>query len=172
MRRAIACLAAALLLPACTGEDKPSVRPSAGATTPPVLATAKPKVTVPSGPAPTTLVQEDLKVGTGALLVPGHTASVHYVGVDYATGKEFGSSWASGHPLQFIVGDDEVIQGWDKGVLGMRVGGQRRLVIPPALAYGPDPDEHELGGKTLVFVIDLIATGGGRPADPFATPGG
>ncbi len=170
MRRVLACLAAAQLLPACTGgDDQPD---ASGASPSAVLATAKPTVTVPSGPAPDRLVQEDLKVGTGATVVPGQVASVHYVGVDYATGTEFDTSWDSGHPFQFVVGDDTVIQGWDKGILGMRVGGRRRLVIPPELAYGTDPAAHELGGKTLVFVLDLIAAGGGQPgADPFS-PGG
>ncbi len=169
MRRVTASLAAVLLLSACTGEDEGN-RPQASATPKPAVATAKPDVTVPKSPAPTTLVSEDITVGTGEFVAPGKIATVHYVGVDYATGEEFDASWNDGATFSFTVGDDNVIQGWDKGVLGMRVGGRRRLIIPPEQAYGTDPAAHELGGKTLLFVIDLISVGGGAPVDPFATP--
>lgn len=168
MRRVLACLAAASLLSACSGGDD-AARPSASPTAKPAVATAKPKVTVPKSPAPTSLVSEDIKVGTGEFVAPGKIATVHYVGVDYATGEEFDASWNDGATFSFTVGDDGVIQGWDKGILGMRVGGQRRLIIPPEQAYGTDPAAHELGGKTLLFVIDLISVGGGQPVDPFAT---
>lgn len=166
LRRLSACLCAALLLSACTGEDKPK----AGVSRTPLaseapVATAKPKVTVPSGPAPTTLVREDLVKGTGQALFPGNVITVHYVGVLYRNGEEFDTSWDDRHPITFTLGDGEVIQGWDEGLLGMRVGGRRRLIIPPRLAYGegePGPGD-ELRGETLVFVVDVVSTSG-RPA--------
>ena len=159
VRRFLACLPALLLLTACTGEDTPSagVGPSSAARVP--VATAKPTVTVPTGAAPTTLVSTDLVVGTGDAVLPGQVASVHYVGVLYRNGEQFDSSWDRGSTFQFEVGAGRVIEGWDKGVLGMRVGGRRRLVIPPAQAYGADPT-HELAKETLVFVVDVLGVGG------------
>ena len=162
MRRALACLAAVVLLAACNGgDDKPKASPSVSVTSePPVaLATAKPKVVLPTGPAPDKMTTKDLVIGTGAHLFPGQVASVHYVGVLLRDGTEFDSSWEGGHPFQFRVGDGDVIEGWDKGLLGMKVGGRRELVIPPGEAYGADPTSP-LQNETLVFVIDLIAVGG------------
>lgn len=156
MRRAVACLCAVLLLSACTGEDKPSsVGQSSGPAVP--VATDKPKVTVPKGDPPEDLVTTDIKVGTGNAAFPGQVLSVHYVGVTFEDGKQFDSSWDKGNPLQFRLGNGDVIEGWDKGLLGMRVGGRRQLVIPAHLAYG---EAGELGGQTLVFVVDLIAASG------------
>lgn len=160
MRRLFACLGAALLLTACTGEDKSTAtRPQSSPTAPVPVATAKPKVEVPDGPPPKTLVQEDLVPGTGEHIIPGHSVTVHYVLADFETKKELETSW-TGSPFTFRLGNGDVIEGWDKGLLGMRVGGRRRIVVPPSLAYGEDPGMHELGGKTLVFVVDVMATGG------------
>jgi peptidylprolyl isomerase len=82
---------------------------------------------------------------------------VHYVGVAHSSGEEFDSSWKRGSPLRFPLGSGRVIAGWDQGVAGMKVGGRRRLVIPPHLAYG----ERGAGGairpgETLIFVVDLV----------------
>ena len=164
-RRPLAALLAAVLLTACAGEDKePAAGPSASAAVP--VATAKPKVEKPQGPPPADLVTEDITVGTGAAVLPGQVVSVHYVGVEYATGEQFDASWDSGHPIQFTLGNGDVIDGWDKGLLGMRVGGRRRLVIPPRLAYGEaESPTDPLAGKTLVFVVDVMGTGG-VPAGP------
>lgn len=175
MRRVLASVAAVLALAACTGDDKPVASPSPTVSTPgPVIPTTKPKVVVPKGPAPTTLVKRDLIVGTGDFAVPGRTVQVNYVGVLYKDGTEFDSSWktGSGNPIPFTLGNEDVIAGWDEGVVGMRVGGRRMLVIPPALAYGPDGDGTGLIGpdEPLVFVVDLVSVSGGF-APPVGTQG-
>ncbi len=118
----------------------------------------KPAVTVPTGPAPTTLQKQDLIVGTGAEAVAGKKVSVQYVGVHYATGKQFDASWDRGEPFPFTLGEGDVIKGWDQGVPGMKVGGRRQLVIPPDLAYGPGGAPPDIGpNETLVFVVDLLS---------------
>ncbi|BBX23856.1 peptidyl-prolyl cis-trans isomerase [Mycolicibacter terrae] len=117
---------------------------------------AKPQITVPSGPPPTELVIEDIVVGDGAQAAPGALVNVHYLGVDYDTGAEFDSSWNRGESLEFPL--DGLIAGWQDGIPGMKVGGRRQLVIPPELAYGPAGTGHQLAGKTLVFMIDLLGT--------------
>lgn len=117
----------------------------------------KPDVDFEPGPPPDDLVVTDLTVGDGDEAKPGQVVSVHYVGVSHANGEEFDSSWNRGEPLRFPLGAGRVIAGWDQGVAGMRVGGRRRLVIPPHLAYG---DRGAGGvippGATLVFVVDLM----------------
>lgn len=116
----------------------------------------KPEIEFPTGPAPTELVIQDLVVGDGPEAVAGGTVEVHYVGVDYDTGEEFDSSWSRGEPIEFPLRG--LIQGWQDGIPGMKVGGRRQLVIPPAQAYGPAGSGHRLSGKTLIFVIDLLAS--------------
>lgn len=116
----------------------------------------KPQITVPAGPPPTELVIEDIVVGDGAEATPGALVNVHYLGVDYDSGAEFDSSWNRGEPLEFPL--DGLIAGWQDGIPGMKVGGRRQLVIPPELAYGPAGTGHQLAGKTLVFMIDLLGT--------------
>jgi FKBP-type peptidyl-prolyl cis-trans isomerase len=114
----------------------------------------KPEIDMPTGPAPTDLVTEDLTVGEGAEAVAGGNVTVHYVGVDYETGEQFDSSWDRGESITFPL--NGLIQGWQEGIPGMKVGGRRQLVIPPDKAYGTSAALHPLGGKTLVFVIDLL----------------
>ncbi|GAA3759238.1 FKBP-type peptidyl-prolyl cis-trans isomerase [Microbacterium kribbense] len=116
----------------------------------------KPEIDAPEGPAPAELVIRDITVGDGDVAKAGDTVTVHYVGVEYATGEEFDSSWNSGQSIQFPLRG--LIAGWQDGIPGMAVGGRRELVIPPHLAYGP-AGGHFLGGKTLIFVIDLLAVG-------------
>lgn len=119
--------------------------------------TEKPEVDFPEGPAPTELVITDLVEGDGDEAQAGQTVDVHYVGVAYSTGEEFDASYGRGAPLSFPLGSGMVIQGWDQGIQGMKVGGRRQLVIPPHLAYG---DRGAGGvikpGETLIFVCDLI----------------
>ena len=95
-------------------------------------------------------------VGDGAEAVPGGSVEVHYVGVEYDSGEEFDSSWNRGESIEFPLRG--LIKGWQDGIPGMKVGGRRQLVIPPAQAYGPAGGGHRLSGKTLIFVIDLLAT--------------
>lgn len=120
--------------------------------------TAKPHVYVPPGETPPTdLVIEDTDTGTGTEAVAGHTVSVHYVGVAWSTRKQFDSSWDRAEPLEFRLGSGQVIKGWDEGVAGMKVGGRRRLVIPPGMAYGKSGAGGVIGpNETLVFVVDLL----------------
>ena len=114
----------------------------------------KPEIERPEGPAPTQLVIEDLVIGDGPEAVPGANVEVHYLGVEYDTGEEFDSSWSRGEAISFPLRG--LIQGWQDGIPGMRVGGRRKLTIPPELAYGPTGGGHQLSGKTLIFVIDLL----------------
>ncbi len=117
----------------------------------------KPEVDAPEGPPPTELEITDLTVGDGAEAGPGQQVSVHYVGVAHSTGEEFDSSYNRGAPLDFPLGRGRVIKGWDDGVAGMKVGGRRRLVIPPHLAYGDRGAGGVIGpGETLIFVVDLV----------------
>jgi peptidylprolyl isomerase len=116
--------------------------------------TEKPEVDRPEGPAPTELDILDIVVGTGAEAVPGARVIVHYVGVEYQTGEQFDSSWDRGETIEFPL--QGLIQGWQDGIPGMKVGGRRQLTIPPEQAYGPAGGGHQLSGKTLVFIIDLL----------------
>ncbi|NNN03799.1 MAG: FKBP-type peptidyl-prolyl cis-trans isomerase [Acidimicrobiaceae bacterium] len=117
----------------------------------------KPLVEPHLGDPPSDLLVEDIVLGEGDVASVGQTAVVHYVGVSAATGAEFDASWNRGEPFSFPLGQGYVIAGWDQGVQGMRIGGQRRLVIPPHLAYG---DRGAGGvirpGETLIFVVDLL----------------
>ena len=117
----------------------------------------KPEIEFPGAEPPADLVITDVTEGDGAEATSGSTVSVHYVGVAHSTGEEFDASYNRGTPLQFRIGVGQVIQGWDEGVEGMKVGGRRQLVIPPHLGYG---DRGAGGvikpGETLIFVVDLL----------------
>ena len=121
------------------------------------MALQRPEIDPIDGPPPADLVVEDIRTGDGAEAAAGRTVEVHYVGVAHSTGEEFDASWNRGAPFRFPLGAGRVIAGWDQGVAGMRVGGRRRLVIPPHLGYG---DRGAGGvikpGETLVFVVDLL----------------
>jgi peptidylprolyl isomerase len=117
----------------------------------------KPEIDFPAHDAPTELVVEDLIEGNGQAAKPGDTVSTHYVGVAFSTGEEFDASWNRGAPLDFKVGVGQVIQGWDQGLLGMKVGGRRRLEIPADLAYGAAGAGSAIGpNESLIFVVDLL----------------
>jgi len=118
----------------------------------------KPSITIPAGDAPTDLLIEDEIVGDGDEAVAGKRVVVHYAGVAWSTGSEFDASWNRGDTFDFRLGGGEVIGGWDQGVAGMKVGGRRRLTIPPHLGYGSRGAGGVIkGNETLVFVVDLVA---------------
>jgi peptidylprolyl isomerase len=119
---------------------------------------AKPKVTVPDGAAPKQLEEKEIVEGDGAEAKAGDKVTVQYVGVGYDTKEEFDSSWSRNEPFAFSLGAGEVITGWDKGIVGMKVGGRRELIIPPGMAYGPAGSPPVIGqNETLIFVVDLLA---------------
>lgn len=174
--RVLAALAAAVLaLSACSdesGDDDVAAPPSPqtqssceGAPTPvepPGDATTdltrKPEVTVPTTPPPTALEVSDIVVGDGDLACTGDSVQMQYVGVLYDGGTQFDASWDRGaEPFGFQLGGGQVIGGWDQGIVGMRVGGRRQLVIPPDLGYGPQGAGADIPpNATLVFVVDLV----------------
>ena len=120
----------------------------------------KPHVYVPAGEAPPAeLTIEDIEVGDGEEAKAGHNVEVHYAGNAWSTRQQFDASWDRGDTFSFKLGAGQVIGGWDQGVAGMRVGGRRRLTIPPHLGYGDRGAGGVIGGgETLVFVVDLLAT--------------
>ena len=118
----------------------------------------KPTVEVPVGTDPSYQLElEDIVVGDGDEAASGHIVEVHYVGVSWATGNQFDASWDRGDTFKFGLGKGQVIPGWDQGVAGMKVGGRRRITIPPNLAYGKRGAGGVIGpDETLVFVVDLV----------------
>ena len=117
----------------------------------------KPDVTIPDETPPTELVVDDLTVGDGDEAAAGQQVSVHYVGVSWSTGEQFDASWDRMEPFGFGLGQGQVIQGWDQGVQGMKVGGRRQLTIPPEMGYGAAGAGGVIApNETLVFVVDLL----------------
>ncbi|HMI81335.1 MAG TPA: FKBP-type peptidyl-prolyl cis-trans isomerase [Solirubrobacterales bacterium] len=117
-----------------------------------------PQPNVPKGPPPKKLVTKDLKQGSGATAKAGDEVSVYYVGVLYKTKEQFDGNWDSGEPFTFKLGAKQVIPGWDKGIQGMKVGGERELIIPPDLAYGEQAIYPSIPAySTLVFLVKLLA---------------
>jgi peptidylprolyl isomerase len=118
----------------------------------------KPEVLVPSDQPPSYQLEiEDIVLGDGDEAAAGHVVEVHYVGVSWQNGKQFDASWDRGNTFKFGLGKGQVIPGWDQGVAGMRVGGRRRITIPPSLAYGKRGAGGVIGpDETLVFVVDLL----------------
>lgn len=118
----------------------------------------RPTITIPEGAPPADLLIDDEVVGDGDEAVVGKRVVVHYVGAAWSNGREFDASWNRGSTFDFRLGAREVIEGWDQGVKGMKVGGRRRLTIPPHMGYGERGAGGVIkGGETLVFVVDLVA---------------
>jgi peptidylprolyl isomerase len=113
-----------------------------------------PTITAPSGDAPTELIAQDVIAGTGAEVLATSTLTVHYTLMKWSDGSILESSWSGGAPATFPLSG--VIQGWQQGLLGAKVGARRLLVIPPALGYGPMAG-HPLEKDTLIFAVDIIA---------------
>jgi peptidylprolyl isomerase len=117
----------------------------------------KPEIGPIQGDPPADLVVEDITVGDGPEAAPGQSVTVHYVGVSHSTGVQFDASWDRGDPFAFPLGGGQVIAGWDQGVQGMRVGGRRKLTIPPHLGYGSRGAAGVIKPhETLIFVVDLL----------------
>jgi peptidylprolyl isomerase len=121
----------------------------------------KPDVQVPVGETPSYQLElEDITVGDGDEAVTGKVVEVHYVGVSWSSGDQFDASWDRGQTFKFGLGRGQVIAGWDQGVAGMKVGGRRRITIPPMLGYGKRGAGGVIGpDETLVFVVDLLGVG-------------
>jgi peptidylprolyl isomerase len=118
----------------------------------------EPHVTPPSGPPPTKLVTKEIITGTGAEAKSGSAVAVNYVGALYKTGKVFDASWKRNEPFPFTLGKGQVIPGWEQGVAGMKVGGRRELIIPPALGYGAKGSPPSIPpNETLIFIVDLLS---------------
>lgn len=117
---------------------------------------AEPVIGPGTPPPPTSLETKELVVGTGATAVATDTVQVQYVGADYTNGKDFDSSWSRGQPSTFPL--NGVVPGFAQGIVGMKVGGRREIVIPPALGYGSTGQPPAVSpNETLVFVVDLLA---------------
>jgi peptidylprolyl isomerase len=148
------------------GEDATTTTAPETTTT---TAPEKPDVTVPETPPPTELQSTDLTVGDGAEAQPGSTVQVHYAGRAYSNGEEFDSSYDRPEAFSFTIGDPNILEGWHQGIVGMREGGRRQLVIPAALGYGEQGDPPDIGpNDTLVFVIDLLKVE--EPPEPLPPP--
>jgi peptidylprolyl isomerase len=148
--------ATAASAPATTSTSSASATSTTTSNTPlPAALKTKPKVSIPSGPAPKKLVVKDLIKGTGPVAKPSSTVSVQYVGELYKGGKQFDASWndGSGQPVSLPLSG--VIKGWQQGIAGMKVGGRRELIIPPSLGYGSTAQKKIPANSTLVFVVDL-----------------
>jgi peptidylprolyl isomerase len=121
----------------------------------------KPEIQIPADTAPSYQLElDDLHEGDGDEAVAGGMVEVHYVGVAWSNGREFDASWDRGSTFKFKLGAGQVIQGWDEGVEGMKVGGRRKITIPPMMGYGKRGAGGVIGpDETLVFVVDLISVG-------------
>jgi peptidylprolyl isomerase len=120
---------------------------------------ATPSLTIPKTTAPTALTEQTLVTGTGATLAAGDTLVANYVGETWADGKVFDSSFSRGEPAGFVIGEGQVISGWDKTLVGQKLGSRVLLTIPPTDGYGASgsPDGTIKGTDTLVFVVDLVS---------------
>jgi peptidylprolyl isomerase len=118
----------------------------------------KPEIPKPTGAPPRKLVKEDIVKGKGPGAKFGNTVTVNYVGVNFSNGQEFDSSWDSGATFPVQLGAGMVIEGWDKGLVGIRKGGRRMLTIPPEMGYGAEGYPPDIPpNETLVFVVDAVS---------------
>ena len=117
----------------------------------------KPVVEIPDGQPGKALGIEDLEFGDGDSAATGHQVEVHYVGVAWSSREQFDASWDRNDTFSFKLGAGQVIPGWEQGVMGMKVGGRRKLTIPPVLGYGAAGAGGVIApNETLVFVVDLL----------------
>ena len=163
--------AGALVLSGC-GEDGQAASEQS---TPSASSSANPAVAPPAGPRPTIAAREgeppaelritDIAEGYGPELATGDLVRVQYVGGLWPDGTEFDASWNRGQPFSFVLGAGQVIQGWDEGVVGMKLGGRRELVIPPELAYGESGSGPIPPNATLIFVVDAVGQVAASPSE-------
>ena len=158
-------------LAACGGDDKSKTAdipagPAPSAPAPPKASSnlkdtkSKPTIPKPKGPPPKKLVVRDIVNGTGPAAKKGDQLSMQYVGVTYADGQEFDASWDTGSPFDLKLGNGDVIKGWDQGLVGIKKGGRRELIIPPKLGYGAQGQPPTIPpNSTLVFVVDALSVG-------------
>lgn len=162
---AVLLTAAGISLAACGSDEKDTAKVSytdisgvnvAGATD----LKKKPKIDIPDELPPKTLIKKDIVVGKGPLVKSGDALTAQYVGVAWSTNKQFDASWdRGGKPTTFTLAKGSVIDGWTEGLPGMRVGGRRLLIIPPAKGYGDQGQGADIqGGETLVFIVDATKT--------------
>jgi peptidylprolyl isomerase len=116
---------------------------------------SKPKITDASGDPPSNMMIKDIKKGTGKKAKEGDKVTVNYVGHNWSNNAEFDTSWGK-QAFEFTLGEGGVIKGWDEGVVGMKEGGRRLLIIPPDLGYGANSQGSIPANETLVFVVDLV----------------
>ena len=177
MRRTLSALVALTALAGCGGgggNAKPADIPAGGASSTPATTTpatpkastnlkntkVKPAVPKQKGKPPKKLVVKDIVVGKGPAAKKGDRLSMQYVGVTYADGNEFDSSWDRGQPFKLVLGKGSVIKGWDQGLVGIRRGGRRELIIPAKLAYGATGQPPSIPpNATLVFIVDALSVG-------------
>lgn len=150
-------VAALSVLAAACGSDEPAATPVDTAEAVISLVAANGFDLANTPPADLTAI--DVTVGTGDEAQADSNISVQYTGVAWSNGELFDSSWSRNMPFTFRLGDGQVIAGWDQGVAGMRVGGQRLLILPPDFAYGDSGVGPIAPGETLIFVVDLVSVG-------------
>jgi peptidylprolyl isomerase len=141
--------------------DESSEEKSGGKTVQPKVSGSldeKPELTDASGDPPTELIEKDIKVGSGPAAKSGDDVTVNYVGQNWSNNEEFDASWGK-EAFEFKLGEGGVIKGWDEGVVGMKKGGRRLLIIPPELGYGAQDQGSIPANETLVFVVDLVKIG-------------
>ena len=136
-----------------------AVPPLAGQPTVTFDSATGPTVTVPKTDAPTTLISQNLIDGAGAEVTSGQSITVHYTGVLWSDGTVFDSSWARKSPASFVIGQGQVIPGWDKGLVGKKIGSRVLLVVPPADGYGAQANGKIPANASLVFVVDILDAG-------------
>jgi peptidylprolyl isomerase len=168
LRPALILIAAAVLgMAACGDDDEGSAaqeqqQSAETQTTPPEDAlkntSTRPVIPKPTGTPPRRLVKQDIVKGKGPGAKPGDIVTVNYVGVNFSNGQEFDSSWDSGAAFPVQLGAGMVIEGWDKGLVGIRKGGRRMLTIPPEMGYGAEGYPPDIPpNETLVFVVDAVS---------------
>jgi peptidylprolyl isomerase len=168
----IALAAAAIAVAGCGGSSGTKTAdipagPAPSAPAPPKASSnlkdtkTKPAIPMPTGKPPTKLEVKDIVQGKGRAAKKGDRLSMQYVGVTFSTGQEFDASWDRGQPFDFQLGKGMVIKGWDQGLIGIKPGGRRELIIPAKLAYGSQGQPPKIGpNEPLVFIVDALSVSG------------